>query len=164
MSTIKFDHSQKEFHLAIGIDDEQRMTLMETLAGISAHMVKEEPSKSKVAEMLATTLSYKELLLVATEGMEAKTKDALEKYVKFTKLAEKRGLDMDDKDEIIKAIKEVVKRDENDEDDAPSIKSICIDPDDIDGSLDRANVPDEFRDVLKSRIISEIKRRIRKDE
>lgn len=164
MSTIKFNHQNKQFHHAIGMDDKEREILMETLAGISANIVKTEPSKSEIAETLAMTLSYRELLYLATEGMEAKTEQALKKYMKFTDYVKGKDLDMDDKESVIKAIKESLEKDEKDESSVPDVKSICVDADDIDGSLDRAGVPDEIKSQLKARIIAEMKRRLRSQD
>lgn len=160
MSTMTFNHNEESFHIAIGIDEEQHTLLTETLAEISLMMYKRDKldksmTKSEVAELLANTLSYKELVYVATSGMFSKTEKAGDAYEKFKKLVVERGIDPEDH----KAIKELLE--EVGHDAEVSVKKIEIDPTDIDGSLDRAGVPDDLRGELKLRILKELTDKLR---
>lgn len=160
MSTMNFNHNEESFHIAIGIDEEQHTLLTETLAEISLMMYKRDKldkpmTKSEVAELLANTLSYKELVYVATSGMFSKTEKAGDAYEKFKRLVSERGIDPEDHE----AIKELIEEVGQDAD--VSVKRIEIDPTDIDGSLDRAGVPDDLRSELKLRIIKELVEKLR---
>lgn len=166
MSAIKFDHTQEDFNLAIGIDEEQHQLLQETLAELSKLMfdrIRDDNSmsKSEVAEILANTLSYKELLYLATDAMKVKTDRAIDAFGKFHKLAAERNINPEDQDAIKSLIKEVASND--DDDSSSSIRTIAIDADDIDGSLDRANVPKEIRSQIKLRLLEEMMKRMSKD-
>lgn len=160
MSTMNFNHNEESFHIAIGIDEEQHTLLTETLAEISLMMYKRDKldkpmTKSEVAELLANTLSYKELVYVATSGMFSKTEKAGDAYEKFKRLVSERGIDPEDHEAIKELIEEVG------HDAEVSVKRIEIDPTDIDGSLDRAGVPDDLRSELKLRIIKELAEKLR---
>lgn len=160
MSTMNFNHNEDSFHIAIGIDEEQHTLLTETLSEISLMMYKRDKldkpmTKSEVAELLANTLSYKELVYVATSGMFAKTEKAGDAYEKFKRLVVERGIDPQDHETIKELIEEVG------QDADVSVKRIEIDPSDIDGSLDRAGVPDDLRGELKLRILKELTDKLR---
>lgn len=160
MSTMNFNHNEDSFHIAIGIDEEQHTLLTETLSEISLMMYKRDKldkpmTKSEVAELLANTLSYKELVYVATSGMFSKTEKAGDAYEKFKRLVSERGIDPEDHE----AIKELIEEVGQDAD--VSVKRIEIDPTDIDGSLDRAGVPDDLRGELKLRILKELAEKLR---
>lgn len=160
MSTMNFNHNEDSFHIAIGIDEEQHTLLTETLSEISLMMYKRDKldkpmTKSEVAELLANTLSYKELVYVATSGMFSKTEKAGDAYEKFKRLVSERGIDPEDHE----AIKELIEEVGQDAD--VSVKRIEIDPTDIDGSLDRAGVPDDLRGELKLRILKELTDKLR---
>lgn len=160
MSTMNFNHNEDSFHIAIGIDEEQHTLLTETLSEISLMMYKRDKldkpmTKSEVAELLANTLSYKELVYVATSGMFSKTEKAGDAYEKFKRLVSERGIDPEDHE----AIKELIEEVGQDAD--VSVKRIEIDPSDIDGSLDRAGVPDDLRGELKLRILKELTDKLR---
>lgn len=160
MSTMNFNHNEESFHIAIGIDEEQHTLLTETLSEISLMMYKRDKldkpmTKSEVAELLANTLSYKELVYVATSGMFSKTEKAGDAYEKFKRLVSERGIDPEDHE----AIKELIEEVGQDAD--VSVKRIEIDPSDIDGSLDRAGVPDDLRGELKLRILKELTDKLR---
>lgn len=160
MSTMNFNHNEDSFHIAIGIDEEQHTLLTETLSEISLMMYKRDKldkpmTKSEVAELLANTLSYKELVYVATSGMFSKTEKAGDAYEKFKRLVSERGIDPEDQE----AIKELIEEVGQDAD--VSVKRIEIDPSDIDGSLDRAGVPDDLRGELKLRILKELTDKLR---
>jgi hypothetical protein len=160
MSTIKFDHSKTHFHEALGMDEDDHQLLIRSLADMSTYLVKKEPNKSEMAELLAQTLSYRELLYLATEGLEMKTKDALNAYGNFQKIVEERGLERDS-DEFTDAMHEAIG---NTKSSSSSIKSIAIDPTDIDGSLDRYDLPDEIKAELKKHILQEMKDRLNDQE
>ncbi len=160
MSTMNFNHNEDSFHIAIGIDEEQHTLLTETLSEISLMMYKRDKldkpmTKSEVAELLANTLSYKELVYVATSGMFSKTEKAGDAYEKFKRLVSERGIDPQDHE----AIKELLEEVGQDAD--VSVQKIEIDPTDIDGSLDRAGVPDDLRGELKLRILKELAEKLR---
>lgn len=160
MSTMNFNHNEDSFHIAIGIDEEQHTLLTETLSEISLMMYKRDKldkpmTKSEVAEQLANTLSYKELVYVATSGMFSKTEKAGDAYEKFKRLVSERGIDPQDHE----AIKELLEEVGQDAD--VSVQKIEIDPTDIDGSLDRAGVPDDLRGELKLRILKELAEKLR---
>lgn len=160
MSTMNFNHNEDSFHIAIGIDEEQHTLLTETLSEISLMMYKRDKldkpmTKSEVAELLANTLSYKELVYVATSGMFSKTEKAGDAYEKFKRLVSERGIDPEDHE----AIKELLEEVGQDAD--VSVQKIEIDPTDIDGSLDRAGVPDDLRGELKLRILKELAEKLR---
>lgn len=160
MSTMNFNHNEESFHIAIGIDEEQHTLLTETLSEISLMMYKRDKldkpmTKSEVAELLANTLSYKELVYVATSGMFSKTEKAGDAYEKFKRLVVERGIDPEDQE----AMKELIEEVGQDAD--VSVQRIEIDPTDIDGSLDRAGVPDDLRMELKLRIIKELAEKLR---
>jgi DNA-directed RNA polymerase subunit F len=157
---MNFNHNEESFHIAIGIDEEQHTLLTETLSEISLMMYKRDKldkpmTKSEVAELLANTLSYKELVYVATSGMFSKTEKAGDAYEKFKRLVSERGIDPQDQE----AIKELIEEVGHDAD--VSVKRIEIDPTDIDGSLDRAGVPDDLRGELKLRILKELTDKLR---
>jgi len=157
---MNFNHNEDSFHIAIGIDEEQHTLLTETLSEISLMMYKRDKldkpmTKSEVAELLANTLSYKELVYVATSGMFSKTEKAGDAYEKFKRLVSERGIDPEDHE----AIKELIEEVGQDAD--VSVKRIEIDPSDIDGSLDRAGVPDDLRGELKLRILKELTDKLR---
>lgn len=161
MSTMNFNHNEESFHIAIGIDEEQHTLLTETLAEISLMMYKRDKldkpmTKSEVAEVLANTLSYKELVFVATSGMFAKTQQAGDSYEKFKRLVVERGIDPENHEEIKKLLEEVGQEGAD-----VSVQRIEIDPTDIDGSLDRAGVPDDLRGELKLRILKELAEKLR---
>jgi len=160
MSTMTFNHNEESFHIAIGIDEEQHTLLTETLAEISLMMYKRDKldkpmTKSEVAELLANTLSYKELVYVATSGMFSKTEKAGDAYEKFKRLVVDRGIDPENQEAIKKLLEEVG------HDAEVSVQKIEIDPTDIDGSLDRAGVPDDLRGELKLRILKELTDKLR---
>lgn len=164
MSTINFDHSKKSFHEALGIDEEQSELLTKTLAEISTLIVSREREdnsmkQSEVAELLANTLSYRELLSLATQGLVDRTEAALGEFANVLKLAQKRGVSFKDKSAMTDIMHEVVQ--DKKENPSSGIKSIAIDPDDIDCSLDRANVPEEIRQQIKARILEEMLKRIK---
>jgi phage terminase large subunit-like protein len=164
MSTINFDHSKKTFHESIGIDSEQVDLLNQTLAEMSTLIVNkarkgESFKNSEVAELLANTLSYKELIYVATHGLQDRTESALSEFKNVLKLASKRGVEFSDRAQMTDIMKEVVANK-----DSSDIRSIVIDPSDIDGSLDEAGVPDELKSELKKRILQEMKDRLSDQE
>jgi hypothetical protein len=164
MSTIKFDHSKNHFHQALGMDDADHELLVKSLADMSSYLLKKEPTKSEMAEIIANTLSYRELLYLATEGLEMKTKDALDVYSDFQKIVDKRGIERDS-DEFTEAMHEAIKKSKTASPfSSSSIKSIAIDPTDIDGSLDKYDLPDEIRAELKLRILQEMRDRLRDQE
>jgi len=164
MSTIKFDHSKNHFHEALGMDNDDHQLLVKSLADMSTYLLKKEPTKSEMAELLANTLSYRELLYLATEGLEMKTKDALDVYGDFQKMVDERGLERDS-DEFTEAMHEAVKKSKSASPfSSSSIKSIAIDPTDIDGSLDKYDLPDEIKSELKKRILQEMKDRLSDQE
>jgi hypothetical protein len=157
---MTFNHNEESFHIAIGIDEEQHTLLTETLAEISLMMYKRDKldkpmTKSEVAELLANTLSYKELVYVATSGMFSKTEKAGDAYEKFKRLVVDRGIDPENQEAIKKLLEEVG------HDAEVSVQKIEIDPTDIDGSLDRAGVPDDLRGELKLRILKELTDKLR---
>jgi hypothetical protein len=82
MSTIKFNHNSDSLSDALGINDDQLSMLAETLAEISQDMVQNELELSRVAERLAMTVSYKELLYLATHEIANRTKEALKEHLK----------------------------------------------------------------------------------
>lgn len=164
MSTINFDHSKKSFHEALGIDEEQSTLLANTLAEISTLIISRERDnnsmkQSEVAELLANTLSYRELLSLATQGLADRTETAIGEFENVLRLAQERGVSFKDKEAITEIMHEVVR--EKREESRTSIKSIAIDAEDIDGSLDRANVPEEIRPQIKARILEEMMRRMK---
>lgn len=166
MSTIKFDHSKKSFHEAIGIDEEQSNMLNKTLAEISTLIVKRERAnnsmkQSEVAEILANTLSYTELLSLATHGLSDRTQEAISEFENVLKLATEKGVDFADRKAMTDVMHDVL---ENRKESSSSIRSIAIDPTDIDGSLDKYDLPDEIKSELKKRILQEMKDRLSDQE
>jgi hypothetical protein len=166
MSTIKFDHSKKSFHEAIGIDEEQSNIFNKTLAEISTLIVTRERAnnsmkQSEVAEILANTLSYTELLSLATRGLSDRTEEALSEFENVLKLATKKGVDFADKEAMKDVMYDVL---ENRKESSSSIRSIVIDPSDIDGSLDAAGIPDEIKAQLKLRILKEMRDKLSDQE
>jgi phage terminase large subunit-like protein len=164
MSTINFDHSKKTFHESIGIDSEQVDLLNKTLAEMSTLIVTrarkgESLKNSEIAELLANTLSYKELIYVATHGLQDRTESALGEFKNVLELASKRGVDFSDRSQMTDIMKEVVNKKES-----VDVRSIVIDPSDIDGSLEAAGVPDELKSELKKRILQEMKDRLSDQE
>ncbi len=116
MSTIKFDHTKESFPEALGLDSHDVDQLAQSLATTMEYVVKNKPSRSEIAEVIANTFSFTEILMLATDGLHAKLEEAI------------------------------------------------IDPTDIDGSLDRANVPDEIRAEIKLRILKEMRDKLRDQE
>ena len=153
MSTINFDHKAKKFNLAIDISDEHYSEMSASLATIMVHLVKDQPSKSEIAEILAKTFSYKELLYLATEGIEARTTQALEMFADEIKET-KEG-----KESFLSGLLDKPSKDKSD------IKSLLIDPFDIEGSLDKyPEIPDFIKEELKARIKKELKGKFKDDE
>jgi phage terminase large subunit-like protein len=74
-------------------------------------------------------------------------------------LASKRGVDFSDRSQMTDIMKEVVNKKES-----VDVRSIVIDPSDIDGSLEAAGVPDELKSELKKRILQEMKDRLSDQE
>ena len=156
MSTIKFDHSKESFHEALGLDDNDTMDLARTMARMMEHAAKHHPSKSEIAELIAKTCSFTEILMLATDGFRAKMDEAVDHFKEV--MEDPELANEEDMDEFVKKLKSKVK------DGRASIQKIEIDPTDIDGSLDRAGVPDDLKAELKSRILKEMKDRLKDQE
>lgn len=156
MSTIKFDHSKDSFPEALGLDDNDTMQLAKTMATMMEHAVKTGPSKSEIAELIAKTCSFTEILILATDGFKFKMHEAVDHFKEAMDDADLAN--EEDMDEFLKKLKAKMK------DGRASVHKIEIDPSDIDGSLDRAGVPNDLRSELKARILKEMRDRLRDQE
>ena len=159
MSTIKFDHTKETLADAMGIDNEQLELLQKTMCDLSLHIVKTTPTKSEIAEILAKSLSYTELVYLATETVENKTLEALKMYEKH----------VGSKGESLGELLDTLKKLKDSLDGSPGksfkeIKSIKIDPNDIDGSLDNYDLPEEVKKELKAKIIEEMRDKLDNQE
>lgn len=156
MSTIKFDHSKNSFPEALGLDDNDTMELAKSMATMMEYVAKTKPPKSEIAELIAKTCSFTEILMLATDGFEAKMDDALLHFKDMI-----GDEDLSDKTDMIKLLKKLKAKVEKGK---ASIMKLEIDPSDIDGSLDRADVPEELRGELKARILKEMRDRLSDQE
>ena len=74
MAEIKFDHSKKDLFEAIGLGEKGKEELCEKQATIAVKLVTgESGSMSKIAEEIASTYSYTELVAAATNELIQKT-------------------------------------------------------------------------------------------
>lgn len=74
MATI-FDHTKKTFTEAVGFDNQDLKDLSEKLATITKDVLMKEPRISELTEIIANTLSYNDLLIIATTHVIDKTKE-----------------------------------------------------------------------------------------
>lgn len=155
MSTIKFDHSKKSFPEALGLNEEDVEQLAKTMARMMEHAAKNDISQSEKAEMIAKTCSFTEILMMATDGFDAKMQQAVDHFKGIL------GDDLSDEDDIEEFERKLKERFGGVK---SSIRKIEIDPTDIDGSLDRAGVPDDLKSELKLRILKEMRDRLSDQE
>ena len=74
MSELKFDHSKKDLFESIGLGEKGKEELCEKQATIAVKLVTgESGSITKIAEEIANTYSYAELVAAATNELVQKT-------------------------------------------------------------------------------------------
>lgn len=158
MSTIKFDHTQNSFPKALGLDENDIDQLARTNATMMQHVVEHKPSRSEIAEMIAKTFSFTEIIMLATDGFHAKLEEAL---TEFKSLVDDVDLSkINSTEELQDALRSKLSTWKP----GGSIQKLEIDPTDVDGSLNRAGIPDDLKAELKARILEEMKNRIKDQE
>jgi hypothetical protein len=156
MSTIKFNHTKTSFSEALGLDDNDICQLAKTMSGMMKDVCKNNTSKSEIAELIAKTCSFTEILILATEGFQAKMDDVTNH---FKEVIEDKDL-ANEKD-----IKEFERKLKSKMSDIKTpIKMIEVDPTDINGSLDRAGIPDDIKAELKLQILKVMRDRLSDQE
>lgn len=85
MATV-FDHSKESFLEALGFDSNDVHSINVKLADISKHMIMTTCKQSELCEKIASTLSYNELLFVATLYVTQKTADIVEENPLLVKM------------------------------------------------------------------------------
>lgn len=176
---MKFNHEAKSFPEAIGVSEEQLNNLDKSVKNILSDMNNPDKvcKKSQIVELIAATMSYTDLVILATERIFDKNiqinkmfkkakkdlfKSSSSKLADLTELALKKieeQPDISKKMEMLQQLKDAItgkfkdgiltKKPEG----MPSdIQSLRIDPTDIDGSLDRYNLPKDVKEELKKQI------------
>ena len=85
MATV-FDHSKESFVEALGFDSKDIHDINVKLADISKHIIMTTCKQSELCEKIASTLSYNELLFVATLYVTQKTAEIVEENPVLVKM------------------------------------------------------------------------------
>lgn len=95
MADIKFDHSKKDLFEAIGLGEKGKEELCEKQAELATKMITGELTvTSELAEEIANTYSYSELVAAATNELIHKTADSMAKHPRMLMRAILSGFKM----------------------------------------------------------------------